>query len=59
MPTDGEMTQALELLAWLVAHGWLEAKVAIPCNADRRPTTADGIFHEKAGVVEDRSGHCR
>lgn len=53
-PADAGMAQALELLAWLVAQGRLEVKVAVPCDRNRHPIPADGIFHEKAGVVEDR-----
>lgn len=53
-PGDAGMSQALELLAWLVAQGRLEVKVAVPCDSNRRPIAADGLFHEKAGVVEDR-----
>jgi len=49
-------TDALELLAWMVARGHLDVKVAVPCDADRKPIPADGIFHEKAGIVEDRTG---
>jgi hypothetical protein len=56
MPTDTSMTQALELLAWLVAQGRLEVKVAIPCDEHRRPIAADGLFHEKAGIMEDKTG---
>ncbi len=48
--------EALELLAWMVAQGILEVKLAIPCEADRRPCAATGIFHEKAGIVEDADG---
>lgn len=55
-PADAEAAQALELLAWLVAQGRLEVKVAVPCDAQRRPVAADGLFHEKAGVVEDKTG---
>ena len=32
-------TDALELLAWMVAKGILEVKVAVPCDLNRR---ADG-----------------
>ena len=55
-PGDAER-QALELLSWMVARGHLEMKVAIPCNAQRRPIAATVLFHEKAGVVEDKAGH--
>lgn len=55
-PLDGNMAQALELLAWLVAQGRLQVKVAVPCDSKRRPVVADGLFHEKAGIVEDKTG---
>ncbi len=57
LPADAGMAQALELLAWLVAQGRLEVKVAVPCDARRRPVAGDGLFHEKAGIVEDGAGH--
>ena len=49
--------QALELLSWMIARGHLEMKVAVPCNAQRRPIATTILFHEKAGVVEDKAGH--
>ena len=55
-PADQESTDALELLAWMVAGGHLEVRVAVPCDTNRRPIPADGIFHEKSGVIEDRVG---
>ena len=53
---DPEGQDALELLAWMVARGHLEVKVAVPCDADRNPVADEAIFHEKTGVVEDRTG---
>ena len=55
-PPDGYAHNALELLAWMVAKDILEVKVAVPCDENRRPIPADGIFHEKAGIIEDRAG---
>ena len=55
-PVNQESSDALELLAWMVGRGYLEVKVAVPCDANRRPIPADGIFHEKSGVIEDRVG---
>jgi hypothetical protein len=55
-PADQKAADALELLAWMVASGHLEVKVAVPCDANRCPIAADGIFHEKSGVIEDRVG---
>ena len=47
---------ALELLAWLVAQGILEVKVAVPCDARRRPLPGPALFHEKSGILEDQTG---
>ena len=55
-PPDQGATDALELLAWMVARGHLDVKVAVPCDHERRPIPEDGIFHEKAGIVTDRGG---
>ena len=55
-PPDQGATDALELLAWMVARGHLDVKVAVPCDLERRPIPEDGIFHEKAGIVTDRGG---
>ncbi|GAB6058226.1 SNF2-related protein [Desulfonatronum parangueonense] len=54
---DKDTVNALELLAWMVAKGYLDVKVAIPCNHERRPMRTDAIFHEKAGVIEDKAGN--
>jgi ERCC4-related helicase len=56
-PPDDAARDALELLAWMIAQGHLEVKVAVPCDSQRRPMSADGIFHEKAGIIEDSSGN--
>ena len=55
-PPDTASSEALELLAWMIAHGHLEVRVAVPCGPDGRPIPSDGIFHEKAGIVADRTG---
>ena len=55
-PPDQATSDALELLSWMVARGHLDVRVAVPCDADRRPVAADGIFHEKAGVIQDGGG---
>jgi superfamily II DNA or RNA helicase len=56
-PRDDSERQALELLSWMVALGHLEMRVAVPCDGLRRPIAATVIFHEKAGIVEDKAGH--
>jgi superfamily II DNA or RNA helicase len=48
---------ALALLAWMVAQGHLDVKVAVPCDAARRPIAELGLFHEKAGILEDAVGN--
>lgn len=55
-PPDPATSSALELLAWMIARGHLDVKVAVPCDANKKPIPADGIFHEKAGIIEDRGG---
>jgi ERCC4-related helicase len=54
---DRRTEAALELLAWMVARGVLEVKVAVPCDRDRRPVAGSAIFHEKAGIIEDKTGN--
>ena len=49
-------SDALELVAWMIGRGHLDVKVAVPCDTHRKPIPADGIFHEKAGIIEDRGG---
>jgi hypothetical protein len=46
----------LELLSWLVAHNYLEVKLAVPCTPDRKPLS-NLIFHAKAGIIEDSLGN--
>ncbi len=54
---DAATQHGLELLAWLVARGRLEIKVAVPCDAQQRPVVGVGLFHEKAGIIEDTAGN--
>lgn len=56
-PPDAATTDALELLAWMVGRGHLDVKVAVPCGANGTPISDQAIFHEKAGIVEDRAGN--
>lgn len=54
---DGAVRDGLELLAWMVANGYLEVRVAIPCDpATKIPFPGHALFHEKAGIVEDKTG---
>ncbi|QEN88584.1 helicase [Labrys sp. KNU-23] len=56
LSADPRTINALELVAWMVANGYLDVKLAVPCDPDRRPIRDDSIFHEKAGIVEDKTG---
>lgn len=56
VPPDPKAAEALELLAWMIAKGKLEVKVAVPCNASRLPIPGVGIYHAKAGIIEDKTG---
>ena len=46
-PPDPAAADALELLAWMVARGLLEVKVAVPCDATHTPVGGEfvGIRH--------------
>lgn len=54
---DAATVDALALLAWMVAQGHLDVKVAVPCDTQRRPIAGLGLFHEKAGIIEDGAGN--
>ena len=56
-PPDTDAANALELLAWMIGRGHLDVKVAVPCDANRRPANGTAIFHEKSAVIEDRAGY--
>ncbi len=56
-PENIEEADALELLSWMIANGYLEVKLALPCSLDRQPIPLQGIFHEKAGIIEDKVGN--
>jgi hypothetical protein len=56
LAANRQIIDALELLAWMVAHDHLEVKVSIPCGEDRKPIVVEGIFHEKAGIIIDGRG---
>jgi SNF2 family DNA or RNA helicase len=53
---DARTIDALELVAWMVANGFLDVRLAVPCDLDRRPIRDDSIFHEKTGIIEDKTG---
>ncbi|MCS6780947.1 MAG: helicase-related protein [Geminicoccaceae bacterium] len=55
-PGDEAEEKALELLAWMVARGTLDVKVAVPCDEGRRPLAGVELFHAKFGILEDKTG---
>jgi superfamily II DNA or RNA helicase len=56
-PEDAAQADVLELLAYLVAWGTLEVRVAVPCDGSKRPVVGTAMFHQKAGIIEDREGN--
>lgn len=53
---DADHREALELLSWMVAKGYLDVKVAIPRDEAGRPLAGVSLFHEKSGIIEDKTG---
>ncbi len=56
-PPDEHARQGLELLAWMVANGYLDVKVAVPVDAHGRPARVPGIYHAKFGIIVDDEGN--
>jgi SNF2 family DNA or RNA helicase len=56
-PPDEHARRGLELLAWMVAHGYLDVKVAVPVDAGGRPARVPGIYHAKFGIIVDAEGN--
>jgi superfamily II DNA or RNA helicase len=56
-PPDEEANRGLEMLAWMVAQGHLDVKVAVPVDPDGRPAHAPGLYHEKVGILTDAEGN--
>ncbi len=56
VPANPTEEAALELLSWMVTRGHLEVKVAIPSTPDGKPCVGEAIFHEKTGIIEDKTG---
>ncbi len=52
---DSVIADRLGYLAWLIAEGRLDVKVAIPHDEEGKP--CDGIYHEKIGLFFDASGN--
>jgi hypothetical protein len=52
-----KLGRGLEMLAWMVAQGHLDVKVAVPVDPDGRPAHAPGLYHEKVGILTDAEGN--
>lgn len=52
---DSVVSDRLGYLAWLIAEGRLDVRVAIPYDEQGRP--CDGIYHEKIGLFFDDFGN--
>ncbi len=55
-PPNESARTGLEMLAWMVAQGHLDVKVAVPIDDRGRPTRTTGIYHEKVGILTDEAG---
>lgn len=47
--------EGLELLAWMIAYGYLEIKISIRCDENNNPIE-NSIYHRKIGIVCDVTG---
>ena len=56
-PEDFEGDSRLKALAWMVATGKLEIKVAVPTRDGRPVDTDKEIFHWKTGIFSDSAGN--
>jgi ERCC4-related helicase len=56
-PPDEVAGRGLEMLAWMVAQGHLDVRVAVPVDTDGRPAHAPGLYHEKVGILTDAEGN--
>ncbi len=48
--------EILGRLAWMIAHGHLDVKVAIPLDDRGKMRAGLGLYHEKVGIVSDSGG---
>lgn len=52
----------VKALGWMLAHGYLEIKLAVIYDENGNPVTSDniskyGIFHQKVGIICDEEGN--
>lgn len=59
IPLSSESPQArknIGYLAWMIAHGFLDVKIAIPLDEHGEMRAGLGLYHAKAGIIEDDQG---
>lgn len=56
-PPDLTAKGGLSALAWMVAQGKLDVKVAVPVGPDGHPARGYSLFHEKVGIITDVEGN--
>jgi hypothetical protein len=44
MPENIQEADALELFSWMIARGYLEVKLALPCSLERQPIPFKAFF---------------
>ncbi len=53
---DAWARERIGRLAWMVAHGFLDVKLAIPLDEHGRMRAGLGLYHAKMGIVTDGAG---
>ncbi|MGC9319796.1 MAG: SNF2-related protein, partial [Armatimonadota bacterium] len=58
-PAERIERERLQALAWMIARGTLEIRIAVPVNEDGtlQDVAADELFHEKVGIFTDAHGN--
>jgi SNF2 family DNA or RNA helicase len=56
-PPDDRARNGLEMLAWMVAQGHLDVRVAVPVDPSGKAVHSPGLYHEKVGVITDVQGN--
>lgn len=55
---DPSLRNSLELLAWMIANGYLQIQIALPRDMrTKKLLSGEYIFHEKCGIVADAAGN--
>ena len=53
---DAWARQKLGYLAWMIAHGFLDVKLAIPLDEHGQMKVGLGLYHAKTGIITDDAG---